>query len=60
MCRRRIWEARCAFSFADGHAEVHKWVTGTLINAKGAYPNLMNGNKNADWSWLAQHATINP
>ena len=50
----------CAFSFADGHAEVHKWVTGTLITAKGAYPNLMNGNKNADWSWLAQHATINP
>ena len=50
----------CAFSFADGHAEPHKWVTGTLINAKGSSPKLGNGNQNADWQWLAQHATANP
>ena len=50
----------CAFSFADGHCEVHKWVTGTLLTAKGAYPNLLTGNKNADWLWFSQHATTNP
>jgi len=50
----------CAFSFADGHAEPHKWVTGTLITAKGPYPKLGNANQNADWQWLSQHATVNP
>jgi prepilin-type N-terminal cleavage/methylation domain-containing protein len=45
----------CAFSFADGHAEVHKWRTETLITAKGHWPNLINGNQNADWQWFAQH-----
>jgi hypothetical protein len=50
----------CAFSFAEGHAEYHKWVTGTLLSAKGAYPKLGNGNQNADWQWLSLHATANP
>jgi prepilin-type N-terminal cleavage/methylation domain-containing protein/prepilin-type processing-associated H-X9-DG protein len=50
----------CAFSFADGHAEPHKWVTGTIINAKSAYPYLTGGNKNADWQWFSQHAAANP
>jgi prepilin-type N-terminal cleavage/methylation domain-containing protein/prepilin-type processing-associated H-X9-DG protein len=48
------------FSFADGHAESHKWVTGTIRNAKSAFPNLINGNKNADWLWFSQHAAANP
>ena len=51
---------RCAFSFADGHAEPHKWVTGTLITAKGQYPYLIGGSQNADWQWFSQHATANP
>ena len=46
----------CAFSFADGHAEVHKWRTGTLVNAKGPWPNLINGNQNVDWQWFASHS----
>jgi prepilin-type N-terminal cleavage/methylation domain-containing protein/prepilin-type processing-associated H-X9-DG protein len=50
----------CAFSFADGHAEVHKWVTAVLINAKGHYPYLTGGNQNADWVWFSQHAAANP
>ncbi|HVU08530.1 MAG TPA: prepilin-type N-terminal cleavage/methylation domain-containing protein [Verrucomicrobiae bacterium] len=50
----------CAFSFADGHAQVHKWVTSTLINAKGEFPTLTGGNNNADWVWFTQHATANP
>jgi hypothetical protein len=48
------------FSFADAHGETHKWVTGTIRNAKTASPNLINGNKNADWVWFSQHATANP
>jgi prepilin-type N-terminal cleavage/methylation domain-containing protein/prepilin-type processing-associated H-X9-DG protein len=50
----------CAFSFADGHVEVHKWVTGTLINATSHSPPLGNGDQNADWQWFTQHATANP
>jgi prepilin-type N-terminal cleavage/methylation domain-containing protein/prepilin-type processing-associated H-X9-DG protein len=49
----------CAFSFADGHAEVHKWVTSVLINAKGEFPSLVGGQYNADWVWFSQHATAN-
>ena len=49
----------CAFSFADGHAEVHKWVTSVLINAKGEFPSLVGGQYNADWVWFSQHATSN-
>ncbi|HTV39611.1 MAG TPA: prepilin-type N-terminal cleavage/methylation domain-containing protein [Candidatus Sulfotelmatobacter sp.] len=50
----------CAFSFADGHVEIHKWQTGTLINATGHSPSLVNGDQNADWIWFTQHATANP
>ncbi len=51
----------CAFSFADGHAQAHKWVTPVLINAKGAYPVMSGGARNnADWVWFTQHATANP
>jgi prepilin-type N-terminal cleavage/methylation domain-containing protein len=50
----------CAFSFADGHAEVHKWETGTILKAKSEYPNLITGNKNVDWVWFSQHAAANP
>ena len=50
----------CAFSFADGHAQVHKWVTGVLITAMGHYPYLTGGNQNADWLWFSQHAAANP
>jgi prepilin-type N-terminal cleavage/methylation domain-containing protein/prepilin-type processing-associated H-X9-DG protein len=50
----------CGFSFADGHAQVHKWVTGVLITAMGHYPYLTGGNQNADWLWFSQHAAANP
>jgi len=50
----------CAFSFADGHAIVHKWVTGVLITATTHYPYLTGGNQNADWLWFTQHAAANP
>jgi prepilin-type N-terminal cleavage/methylation domain-containing protein/prepilin-type processing-associated H-X9-DG protein len=50
----------CAFSFADGHAQAHKWATSVLINATAAFPTLIGGNKNADWIWFSQHSTSNP
>ena len=50
----------CAFSFADGHSEVHKWLTAVLLTAKSASPTLTGGNKNADWNWFASHSTANP
>ena len=51
----------CAFSFADGHAEVHKWTTGVLLNAKGPINYILGGAKNNDdWIWLSQHAASNP
>ncbi|MGH7941155.1 MAG: prepilin-type N-terminal cleavage/methylation domain-containing protein [Limisphaerales bacterium] len=46
----------CAFSFADGHVEIHRWFTKTLLTATGAFPNLYNGNQNVDWIWFSQHA----
>jgi prepilin-type N-terminal cleavage/methylation domain-containing protein len=46
----------CAFSFQDGHAEIHRWFTSALLNATGADPSLVNGNQNVDWAWIAQHA----
>jgi prepilin-type N-terminal cleavage/methylation domain-containing protein len=50
----------CAFSFADGSAQAHKWVTAVLVNAVGPYPYLTGGNQNADWLWFSQHAAANP
>jgi prepilin-type processing-associated H-X9-DG protein len=56
-------EGGCGFSFADGHAEIHRWQTtalfipvqrGVTIN----YPFVpMGGPGNADWIWFGQHAT---
>jgi len=50
----------CAFSFADGHTEVHKWQTTVLLKARGEFPTLTGGRNNADWIWFTQHATANP
>ena len=50
----------CAFSFADGHIEIHRWWTKTLLTATAANPNLINGNQNVDWVWFSQHAAAAP
>ena len=44
----------CGFSFFDGHAEVHKWTTAVLVNAKTA--SLLVGIKNDDWQWFSQRS----
>jgi len=50
----------CAFSFADGHAEVHRWQTAALLNVKGPISYISGGIKNnADWIWFSQHAAGN-
>ena len=43
-------------SFADGHAQIHKWQTSTLLNAVSSYPQVPGGKNNVDWIWFAQHS----
>jgi prepilin-type processing-associated H-X9-DG protein len=47
-------------SFADGHAEIHKWLTSALLNAKGHDPQVPGGKENVDWIWFSQHAAADP
>jgi len=59
----------CGFSFADGHVELHKWLTTALINpapgdsqsldppAKVTEHYAPGGASNPDWFWFQQHAT---
>jgi len=46
------------YSFADGHAQIHKWKTTVLLKAKshsvGAGPN------SPDWIWFSTHAAADP
>jgi len=51
----------CGISFADGHAEVHKW-TGSLANHPVTYTRLQNLNvvNDPDLAWLAQHTPSAP
>ena len=53
-------EGGCGFSFADGHAEIHKWTTSALlipvvprVRLFGVQP----GVQNVDWLWLRDHAS---
>jgi prepilin-type processing-associated H-X9-DG protein len=53
-------EGGCGFSFADGHAEIHRWQTTSLLIP--VQPGLTEhsisaAGNNADWLWLARHAT---
>jgi prepilin-type N-terminal cleavage/methylation domain-containing protein len=58
-------KGRNEFSFADGHSEVHKWMTATLINvpykldvsAGGSVTPAAGAKQNADWIWFTTHAT---
>jgi prepilin-type N-terminal cleavage/methylation domain-containing protein len=56
----------CGMSFADGHAENHKWQTSVLkiptvpgkgYGSGGQLPANVN-NSNADWNWLKNHSTV--
>jgi prepilin-type N-terminal cleavage/methylation domain-containing protein len=52
-----VWN--CGFSFADGHAELRKWVTPVLkIPVKFGYlqASVGTGINNADWKWFTERA----
>jgi prepilin-type N-terminal cleavage/methylation domain-containing protein/prepilin-type processing-associated H-X9-DG protein len=52
-------QGSCGFSFADGHAEIHKWVTPVLTSIEVAPPKVVHNPsvpgaaRNADWMWFA-------
>jgi competence protein ComGC len=53
-------EGGCGFSFADGHGEIHRWQTSSLlipINKEFNNVAAVGGTSNADWVWFTQHAT---
>jgi hypothetical protein len=55
-----IWN--CGFSFADGHAELRKWVTSVLkipVQKGIGYPQPAPSTSanNSDWQWFSQRAT---
>ena len=50
----------CGMSYADGHAETHKWhVASTIqpVNNNGGF-NSSVGSNTGDIDWVAQHATV--
>jgi len=52
----------CGLSFADGHAEIHKWLTSALTSIPVGPPRVVHnppvpgGTKNLDWIWFSQHS----
>jgi prepilin-type processing-associated H-X9-DG protein len=48
----------CGFSFCDGHAELHRWQTGTLRTGQRTPPTSVVSADNPDWLWLSGNATI--
>jgi|HubBroStandDraft_1064217.scaffolds.fasta_scaffold127936_2 prepilin-type N-terminal cleavage/methylation domain-containing protein/prepilin-type processing-associated H-X9-DG protein len=51
----------CGVSFADGHAEIHKWVNPETLHPV-TYTSIdqVSVNNNADLGWLAQRTPHNP
>ena len=50
----------CGISFADGHAELHKWLTPVLLipEAQGTpVKSVTTTQNNLDWQWLRDHAS---
>lgn len=52
----------CGFSFADGHAEIHKWRTPPLnipeVQGKSVASVSANGLNNQDWRWFTNRSSI--
>jgi prepilin-type N-terminal cleavage/methylation domain-containing protein len=51
------------FGFADGHAEIHRWVTSALlipVQRGVAMSHISVASTNADYLWLQAHASCNP
>jgi prepilin-type processing-associated H-X9-DG protein len=51
----------CGISFADGHAEIHKWVDPTTVHpVTFTAVNQVSVNNNSDLAWLAQRTPRQP
>ncbi|EEF61313.1 type II secretion system protein [Pedosphaera parvula] len=49
----------CGVNFADGHAQIHKWVTPVIkipVRKPFRQSSIGTGPTNPDWRWLTQHA----
>ncbi len=49
----------CGFSFADGHSEMHKWLTPALkqaVRQNGTIQNIGTTFNNSDWGWWNQRS----
>lgn len=51
----------CGMSFADGHSEMHKWITPTLripvVANAAAISGVSAGTLNTDWYWFTTHCS---
>jgi prepilin-type N-terminal cleavage/methylation domain-containing protein len=53
-----VWN--CGFSFADGHAEMHNWITPVLripVRSGFTTASISTTPNNTDWRWFTEHAT---
>jgi prepilin-type N-terminal cleavage/methylation domain-containing protein/prepilin-type processing-associated H-X9-DG protein len=51
----------CGIAFADGHAEIHRWLErGTLLPVGSGITGPISVVNNADLAWLAQHTPRRP
>jgi prepilin-type N-terminal cleavage/methylation domain-containing protein len=58
----QMHKCACGFSFADGHAEMHKWLTTGYPMVHNSDPGDQAANSGTlyrDWWWWAYHATRN-
>lgn len=49
-----------SFAFADGHAEIHRWIGSTILNCPIGSPNnreVPAGDSATDVDWLAEHTS---
>jgi prepilin-type N-terminal cleavage/methylation domain-containing protein len=54
-----VWQ--CGFSWADGHANLRKWVTSVLkipVSAGYTAENISTGVNNQDYRWWDQHTSV--
>jgi prepilin-type processing-associated H-X9-DG protein len=51
-----------AFSFADGHAALHRWIDASTIRPShpsgAALPRALNPDSRSDFDWVIQHMSI--
>jgi prepilin-type processing-associated H-X9-DG protein len=56
-------DGACGFSFADGHAEIHKWKSRFILLPVIQYMttfNVASSGADFDWLWLRQHSSCPP